>query len=287
MRRNALPGFLIIAALATTGCGKSTQTESRTGTAGAIAAQPPQGLARSALDNSQFEWIRRDTEHLRIYFPAGSYPAAHQQDLVARAEAARRDNLALLGEEAFEPVIDVFFIESRAQMQALVGVPVTGFAERDARAVFLVTNPDWRAFERHEIMHVLAHHAWGPASGAWVEEGLAQFADGRCGEYTVDDIVHALAEQRGYVPMDTLVARFRQLDDLTAYLEAASMVGFLYETHGRAAAQAVWQRGADAIPGLTGETPPAFAESWWRWVKAKAKPVPADRLEIIRDKGCG
>lgn len=253
----------------------------------APAEQPPQGLARAALDNPSFDWVEHNTSHLRLYFLANSYPASHQGDLARRSESARADLLDLLGIDQFDDVIDVFFIESRAQMDSLVGFPVTGFADRDARAVFLVTNPEWRAFERHEIMHVLAHHTWGPASGAWVEEGLAQFADGMCGGYTVDDAAHALAVENGYVPIDTLVARFRQLDDITAYLQAASMVGFLYRMHGRDAARAVWQRGPGALPEVTGEAPSAFAESWWSWLRATARPIPAETLQIIRDKGCG
>ncbi len=245
----------------------------------------PQGLARAALDNPSFTWSKREASRLRIYFADGSYPASHQDDLMTRVETAYRDDLEMLGVDTFDGVIDVFFIESRAQMDSLVGFPVTGFAERDARAVFLVANPDWRPFERHEIMHVLAYHAWGPANSAWVEEGFAQFADGACGAYSVDDVAHALAEQSGYVPMDTLVARFRELDDLTAYLQAASMMGFLYETRGRSAARAVWQRGVEGLP--EDETPAAFADTWWQWVKTRARPVPADTLATIRDKGCG
>ena len=253
----------------------------------ALAAQEPQGLARSALDHASFVWVKQDAPHLRVYFVDGSYAAARRDELVKRAEAARRDDLKLLGAKAFELVIDVFFIESRAQMDSLTGSPVTGLADRDAGAVFLVTNPDWRAFEKHEIMHVLAHHLWGPASGAWVEEGLAQFADGRCGEYTIHDVAHALAHESGYIPIDTLVEQFRKLDDLTAYLQAASMVGYLYETRGREAVRAVWRDGVDALPKVTGQTPSAFAESWWKWVRDRAKPVPNDKRLAVSEKGCG
>jgi hypothetical protein len=257
------------------------------GCASNVADQEPQGLARAALDNPSFVWIDRNTSHLRLHFLADSYPAAHQDSLIQRAESARRDILEMLGVDHFDDVVDIFFIESRAHMDSLVGFPVTGFADRDGRAVFLVTNPGWRAFERHEMMHVYAHHVWGPASGAWVEEGLAQFADGRCGAYTVDDVFHALAAPTSYVPMDSLIVHFRQMDDLTAYLQAASFVGFLYQEHGRAAARSVWERGIDALPSATGQTLPAVTESWWRWVSARARTIPADELGIIRDKGCG
>jgi hypothetical protein len=250
-------------------------------------AEAPQGLARTAIDHPAFDWVERKAPRLHFYFPARSYPAAHQDELIKKAEAARGANLELLGADRFDHDIYVFFIESRAQMDSLTGVPVTGLADRDACAVFLVNNPEWRAFERHEIMHVLAHHTWGPASGAWVEEGFAQFADGMCGAYTVDDAVHALVGDGSYVPMDTLVTRFRQLDDLTAYLQAASMMGFVYHEYGKDTARDVWQHGVDALPKAAGETPAAFAESWWRWVSARARPVPEADLEVIREKGCG
>lgn len=247
----------------------------------------PQGLARTALDNKSFEWIKRDAPHLRFYFAAGSFPAARQDELIHRAVAARHDILRRLGVVQFDPPVDVFFIESREQMKALTGLGVTGLAGRDERAVFLVNNAEWRSFEHHELMHVYAHHIWGEASGAWVEEGLAQWSDGVCGSYNNHDVVHALAEPNGYVPMDTLVSRFRELDDLTAYLEAASMMGYIYESKGRVAAQAVWLRGTDALQAVTGDAPEAFAKSWWRWVSAKARSVPKADLDIIVKKGCG
>lgn len=247
-----------------------------------LGAQEPAGLGRAALDNPAFTWLDRTTPALRLHFLADSYPALHQDSLARLTTAGRAHGLALLGVEDFPAPIDVFFIESRDQMNALVGFPVTGFAHRDARAVFLVTNPDWRAFARHELMHVLVHQLWGPAArpDAWIVEGLAQFADGRCGPYTNDDVAHALGARSGYVPFDTLVARFRQLNDLTAYLQAASMIGHLYETRGREAVRRVWTRGVGALPA-------GFERSWREWLAARARPVAPADLDVIAAKGCG
>jgi len=267
--------------------GKLVDPATKPGGVPSTGTPEPQGMARTALDNKSFQWIKRDAPHLRFYFADGTYPAAHQDSLMHRAVAARRDILKRLGVVQFDPPVDIFWIESREQMKALTGLAVTGLAARAERAVFLVNNAEWRSFERHELMHVYAYHIWGEASGAWVEEGLAQYSDAHCGGYTNHDVAHALAGPNGYVPMDTLVARFRELDDLTAYLEAASMMGYIYETKGRTAAQAVWLRGADALQAVTGEAPEAFAKSWWRWVSAKARPVPKNELDVIVKKGCG
>jgi hypothetical protein len=252
-----------------------------------LAAQEPRGLARAALDHPAFTWIRADAPHLRIHFLADSHAAFRRDSLRSLTERARAHDLALLGAERFDADIDVFFVESRAQMDSLVGFPVTGFAHREARAVFLVNNPDWRSFERHELMHVLAHHVWGPAAAAWIEEGLAQFADGRCGGYAVSTVAHALGARGGYVPFDTLAARFRELNDLTAYLQAASMVEYLYQTYGREAVRAVWRGGVAALREVTGRPPSALGELWRAWVAARARPVPDDQLATIRRKGCG
>ncbi|HET6348817.1 MAG TPA: hypothetical protein VFH88_06995 [Candidatus Krumholzibacteria bacterium] len=254
-------------------------------TPGVLSAQPPKGAAREAIDDSAFVWIKRDAPHLRLYFPTGSYAAAHQEELVQRCETARTDILKVLGVKHFDDTVDVFFVENRDQMKLLTGYPVTGFAAREDRAAFLMTNPDWRAFERHEMMHVYAHNTWGPASGAWVEEGLAQFMDGRCGAYSVDDVCRALSNT--YVPMDTLTTQFRQLNDLKAYMQAASIVGYIYRQYGRDATRDVWQHGVDVVPKITGESVPAFAEAWWRQLTERAKPVSkADAMAILK-KGCG
>lgn len=252
-------------------------------------AQEPAGLARSALDDPAFSWIREGTEWLRVYFLEGSYPAAHRDSLVELARRARDHALATLGAERFDRSIDVFFIESRAQMDSLVGAPVTGFAHRDARAVFLVTNAEWRSFERHEIMHVIAHHVWDPPAepSAWIVEGLAQFADGRCGGYSVDSVTRSLVDSNGTVPLDKLTRRFRQLNDLTAYLQAASIVGYIYRVHGRDAVERTWREGLDGLSASIGLTPRQLMDGWTRWLERIATPIPEDALASISRKGCG
>lgn len=257
------------------------------GSASAL-AQEPTGLARSALDNPAFAWTREDTESLRVYFLANSYPAVHRDSLADLAQRGRDHALALLGVETFDLPIDVFFIESRAQMDSLVGIPVTGFAHRDARAVFLVTNEEWRSFERHEIMHVIAHHVWeAPAEPSdWIVEGLAQFADGRCGPYSVESVARSLVDSKGAVTLDTLTRRFRQLDDLTAYLQAASMVSYIYDVHGRDAVKRTWLEGLSGLSASTGRTSRELMDEWRRWLDS-APPIPEDALAAIARTGCG
>lgn len=253
------------------------------------AAQAPAGLAAAALADTSYHWISRTGSMVRVHFLAGTYAARHQDSLVTLVRAGREQDMALLGLTSYDDSIDVFFVENRPQMEALVRQRATGFADTHHRAVFLMTNPTWRAFERHEIMHVLSTASWGdPAPpGAWILEGLAQFADGRCGGYPIDPVVVGLAGRDGYVPLDTLVTRFRALNDLTAYLEAASVVGYVYRTYGRDAVRALWRGGLDAARAATGRTAVELEHAW-----RDALPVRGDRptgteLAAIRAKGCG
>lgn len=251
--------------------------------------QEPEGLARSALDDSTFTWITRRDPGFRVHFQEGSYAAAHQDSLMARLVDAKAHDLTLLGERAFDPTMFVFFLEGRPEMERLLGFTATGFAEMRTASVFLVTNPEWRAFERHEVMHVLATRLWGaPAEpGAWIQEGLAQFADGRCGGYPLDPVVVGLAEDAGYVPIDTLITRFRELNDLTAYIQAASFVGYLYRTHGREVVRDVWRQGLEPAAAALDRTPAELMTAWKRSLPPATDAPPPGRVAAIRSHGCG
>lgn len=252
------------------------------------AAQEPRGLARRALDEPGFPWASRDTAGFRVHVLPGTWAARHRDSLTARLVEGREHDLEILGTTGHGGILDVFFLEDRTQMERLVGVDATGFAERATGSVFLVTNAGWRPFERHEIMHVLAWRLWGePAEpAAWIQEGLAQFADGACGGYAIDDLVVALAGGR-YVPLDTLTGRFRQLDDLTAYLQAASFVGYLYRAWGRAVVRNVWERGLAPAAAALHRTPAALQADWERRLPPPEAGPPDAEVEAIRVGGCG
>jgi hypothetical protein len=248
----------------------------------------PQGLAAAALANEDFSWIHRDAPGFRVRFLADSYPARHQDSLSARLPAALEHAHRLLELETSPGPTDLFFVETRPQMEALVGGRATGFAQPSARAVFLMTNPEWRAFERHEIMHVVSGQAWGRAlpGNDWLQEGLAQFADGFCAGYQNTDIALALAERHGWIPFADVLTRFRQQGDLRAYLQAASLVKHLHERYGPAALKRLWLEGVTPETRIEGVLLTDIEARWRRELKPSRIP-PAATLAVIEDKGCG
>jgi hypothetical protein len=254
-----------------------------------LQSQEPTGLAANALADLEFTWIHRSAPGFRIHFLAGSYPAGHQDSLVARVTAAKMHALSILGVDEFGATLDVFFVERRPQMEALIGARATGFADMNARAVFLMTNPEWRAFERHEVMHVLARQLWGPPAepSAWIQEGLAQFSDGHCAGYPNEQVLIALLGDSGLTSLDTLVTQFRQLNDLTAYLQAASFVGYIYRTSGRDGLRALWSKGEDGAMPQLHRTLRQLHVAWRRSLPTRGNLPTNDEVERVRQRGCG
>ena len=255
---------------------------------GPLDGQAPAGLAASALADSSFTWIRRSIPGFRVYFLADSYPAAHQDSLLERLPRALAHARTLIKVPELEAPIDLFFIESRAQMMALIGGRATGFAEPSTRTVLLVTNPDWRAFERHEIMHVIAQQAWGPPvpNNDWLVEGLAQAADGMCAGYSNADVALTLANRHGWIALDTLLTRFRAQPDLRAYLQAAAFVDYLLERYGAAPVAELWRLGSRRDSRIRGQTLAAI-ERRWREELRPHRQVAAHALAAVESKGCG
>ena len=251
--------------------------------------RPPPGLARRALAQPVFAWIEHPAPPLRAYFLVGSYAASHRDSLVARLETARRHAFEILDRQPDNAPMDVFYLESRLQMETLLGRRPAGFAEPETGTVLLMTNPDWRVFDHHEVMHVVAERSWGPAhAGAdWLREGLAQFADGHCGRHTNEQVANGLAAVDGWIPLTTLVQHFRTLPDLTAYLEAASLAGYLHRVYGVPALRAMWQGGPAEFERVSGRTLSQL-EQEWRGAMAtlSARPGP-EEVAAIRKKGCG
>jgi hypothetical protein len=255
---------------------------------GGVRAQSPAGLAASALADSSFTWIQRAVPGFRDYFMADSYPAQHQDSLLARLPPAARHAETLLGLAPLAELIDLFFVESREQMRQLVGAGVTGFAQPSARSVFLVTNSTWRAFERHEVMHVVAGQAWGRwgPNADWLLEGLAQAADGRCGQYSNAGVLLSLTARDGWIPLVDVLSNFRAQPDLRAYLQAAVFVDYLLGRFGPAAVRELWNGGVTPATAVGGGSLEALEQEWRAALRESVQPT-ADELDVIETKGCG
>lgn len=250
-------------------------------------AQEPTGLAASALANPSFAWQRDSIPGFRVYTIPGSYSHAHRDSLARSLPTALAHAQRLIAAPHWTGVIDVFYVDDRSQMEAITGAPVTGFAHVLAKAVFLVTNRDWRAFERHEIMHVVAGNTWGhdPRRNAWLIEGLGQAADGSCAGYPNEAMAVALAQRDGWIALDTMLRRFREQSDLRAYLQSASFTRYLLDHAGIPAVRTLWQAEADTSTMVRGERLAVWERRWRAGLAAS--PVPDEVAANVQAIGCG
>ena len=251
-------------------------------------AQAPAGLAARALADTAFNWVADSMPGIRVYFLRDTDAYRVRDSLKARLPMALGHARAFIDAPPLAGPVDVFFIQDRTQMRALVGASATGFAHMQARAVFVVTNKEWRAFDRHEIMHVVAASAWGHIGprNAWLQEGLAQAADGQCAGFTNAQVAVSLARKHGWIPLDVLIDRFREQSDLRAYLQAAAFVEFLLATVGPPAVRELWTGAPTPATRVRGVALAAWETAWRKGVELLPS-VPAGALDPIETTGCG
>lgn len=249
----------------------------------------PMGIAALALRDTAFSWQTRESDHFRIHFQSDSYAADHIDDFVKDAEQARAVGLRVLGARDFIPRIDVFHLKSRDQMKRITEFPVRGWADPPARTVLLVRSSTANQGERHEITHVISHNLWGHSrdwlTTGWMSEGLATYAGGPCSGYPIDQIVAYLDRKDELIPLDSLARKFRSYNDLVAYLQAGSFVGYVRETYGLPAVRGLWERGFEQFQPILGRTPAALDAEWRRYLR-KAYPDPKVDWAPLKKNGC-
>jgi hypothetical protein len=245
--------------------------------------------ARDFLESSDFRWQTIESRSARIHYLEDSYAGGDPEALVERVEAARGEVLRKLAISEYRPTLDVFYVESRADMERLTGYPVTGMSYTRDHTVVLVFSETWRAFERHEIAHVISRSVWGEPGPpeAPALEGLAVFVDGDCGGYPVSRVVRAVYDRGLLLDLDRLFGSFRAEDDLVAYLEAASLFDFITAHGGIEAVREVWEEGLAAAPGWLGLDRSEFERRWLSELESRWEPVPDGAWRRIRADGCG
>jgi hypothetical protein len=253
------------------------------------AAQPVTGLVEQALDNPDFKWNSIRSDKVILYYQPGTFAGRHRQVLLRSAEIAISEVLEFMNEPEYKRILHVFYVGSREEMNKLVGRTYTGLATWTASGVFLVCNREWRAFDKHEIAHVLTMGMWGApdSTSRWMVEGVAIYNDGWCREYSVDEIAAELLSQNKLPSLGSLFTNFRELGEINAGIYAASFIGFIRETYGADAVRKMWKNGTGGIKELPESSTDQLEESWKTYLLNKVGDDIDVDLETINDKGCG
>ena len=247
------------------------------------------GLVQQALDNPEFEWNSIRSDEVILFHQPGTFAGRHRLALLRSAEIAIAEVLEFMDEPEYTRPLHVFYVGSRGEMEKLVGQPYTGFATWTASGIFLVCNPEWRSFDKHEITHVFTMGMWGSPdpSSRWMIEGVSIYNDGWCGEYSIDEIAAEFLSQNKLPPLDTLFTDYRELGEIKAGMYSGSFIGFLRETYGAYAVRGLWKDGTAQIEELLGQNIQQLEKSWKSYLLNKVGADVDVDLEKINDKGCG
>ncbi len=254
-----------------------------------IVAQTTDDFVRKALDDSTFTWLSSSSNGIRIFCQKDSFAEKHRMMLLRSIQTTVGEVLELLDETAHEPLLRVFYLESRDEMKRIVGRPYSGFANWEADGIFLVLSPEWRSFEKHEFTHVITMGIWGPpdVTSSWMIEGIAIYSDGWCREYTVDEIAFYLLSNGQLPSLRELFDNYANLGEIRAGVSAASLIGFIRSTYGMPKLRRLWSNGVGNLKEVLGGEADQIENSWKLYLKQNArKDVPVD-MDTINKLGCG
>lgn len=243
------------------------------------------------------EWVSVTGDGITTYLMA---PNSTQRatELHRRDRDAVEHALRILGEPRHTARVRVFYVPSRAAMQRLMGSRATGITEATSQTVILVQNDSWAPFTRHEIMHAVSLRLWDEPGhtlgsveegsglwlrGGWLREGVAAYAENRCGTYSNRDVAAALLDAGDLIDLTDLFESFYSQPDFASYLQAGALVEFLLVRFGRARLRALWD--TLSVEETLGVTPSELQQAWTEWLKARSAEGPV--LEELKQRGCG
>ena len=246
----------------------------------------PTGLARAMLSMSSVRWVDVERGATRIRVASDQrarVDSAAVSDVIARA---RELNVQLVGDSALTTPLDVFLLESREQMRGIVGRPSGGTADPMAGTVLITSLGTWSNALTHEVTHALTFIGWGPPhdGAGWLREGLATWIAGECRGNAVHDLARDLRRRDELLPLRVLVDDFQSQDDLIAYLESASVIGYMINRYGVDAFRGVWGEGESGLRGVDLDVA-TLERDWLRFLDSREEPQPID-WTALREGGC-
>jgi hypothetical protein len=243
-------------------------------------------FAQGLLSQPGPPWKTRLITYGHLHFREHSHAARTQAALAESVDSARGAALAFLEmQDTF--AIEVFLVDSRQEMAQLVGRPIGGMVQSGERSAILVYSATYHPFLVHELTHLYTHSQWGsPRNGRWISEGLAALSSGECQGHSVADLVKGLHDDGRLVSWSKLVGDFEALDEISANLQAASVVAIVRERGGMSALRDLWMSEGWGAAEKTFGMPVGEIEAEWQ--RKTAAHSTAARLDVakLQNRGC-
>jgi hypothetical protein len=197
--------------------------------------------------------------------------------------------LSILNISEYKNGIYLLAVDSKEEMQEVMGYKIKGGAAIGHDLVFFVYNANIRPQFKHEIFHLIAFEVWGQTKCRLLDEGGATYTDNFCfydnPMYTINAYY---LKQNLLFTFDSLINDFdncAKKNDVIAYIQSAGIFKYLYEKYGVEKMKQLWTEGFENFDFIYYFSVKQLEIDWLNYIKTI--PIPND-FDIERLKeGCG
>ncbi len=249
----------------------------------------PSPYVLSFIGNDSIPLSSINYKSFRIYFKDNSYTASNLNKIKEELDIAYHRILSVLNITEYNYGIYLLAVDSKEEMQEVMGYKIKGGAAPGHDLVFFVFNSEIRPQFKHEIFHLIAYEIWGPTQYRLLDEGGATFTDNFCFYDNPMYTINAYYLKHNMLfPMDRLIYNFdaqAKENDVIAYIQSAGIFKYLYEKYGIEKMKLLWSEGFEKFELIYGLPIKQLEIDWLNFIKTIPIPTNFDITKL--DEGCG
>ncbi|MEO7175552.1 MAG: hypothetical protein ABIV51_06820 [Saprospiraceae bacterium] len=249
----------------------------------------PSSYVQGFIGNDSLELSSVNYKSFRIYFKDSSYTASNIQNIERELDSAYIRILSVLDIATYNNGIYLLAVDSKEEMQKVMGYKIKGGAALGHDLVFFVYNKDIRPQFKHEIFHLIAFETWGMTNFRLLDEGGATYTDNFC---FYDNPMYSInayyLQQKQLFPLDSLINNFdiqAKKSDVIAYIQSAGIFKYLYEKYGAEKMKQLWTGGFEQFDVIYGFSLKQLETDWLNLIKKVPIPIDFDINKL--KEGCG
>jgi len=245
---------------------------------------------KSILDNLKGDLINYEQEGYILYCKKESIAANNIEQLkkFINSSIVRIDGILKINQPP--KGFYLLMLDSREEMEQVVGLNVKGFASVRNDVGFFVYNSEIRPYFKHELFHLIVYNVWGEPSNRLLDEGGAMYTDDECLQYTdpISTINKYLYENKRWFDIEELINNFSEKaaeNDMIAYLQAAFVFRFLYENYEMKNIEELWKNGFSEFETFYGFNITQLN----KYIENELNQIDLESVnwDELMDKGCG
>ncbi len=249
----------------------------------------PSSYVLGFIGNDSISLSSSNYKSFRIYFKDSSYTAKHLDEIEKELDIAYTRILSVLNVPSYKHGIYLLAVDSKEEMQQVMGYKIKGGAAVGNDLVFFVYNPQIRPQFKHELFHLISYEVWGPTKYRLLDEGGATYTDNFC---FYDNPMYSInsyyLQNNMLFPLESLINNFdnqAKKNDVIAYIQSAGIFKYLYEKYGVEKMKQLWTTGFENFSTIYGFSVKQLEIDWLNFIKTI--PIPNEFDIKMLEEGCG